>query len=94
MEIFFVIQLLLDKNFLDLRQQCGGTVFLAHFSIVTFQELCLIIYLIRIVFKYIMYYIFLFVVWCICILVFGVCMLHVHIVALYLCIVSMYVVVL
>ena len=95
--IFFVIRLLLDKNFLDLRRHCGGIVvaivFLAHLSIVTFLELCLIIYLICIVFKYIMYiymYVF-FVVWCICVLVFCVCMLHVYIVVLYLCIVSIYV---
>ena len=102
--IFFVIQLLLDKKILDLRQHCGGIVvvivFLAHFSIVTFLELCLIIYLICIVFKYIMYiyiyiyiYVF-FVVWCICVLVFCVCMLYVYIAVLYLCIVFMYVVVL
>ena len=41
--IFFAIRLLLYKDFLDLRQQCGGTVFLAHFLIVIFHELCLII---------------------------------------------------
>jgi len=53
--IFFVIRLLLDEDFLDLRQQCGGIVFLAYFLIVIFHKLCLIIYLIRIVSKYIMY---------------------------------------
>ena len=54
--IFFVIRLLLSKIFLDLRQHSGGIVvaivFLAHFSILTFPELCLIIYLICIVFKH------------------------------------------
>ena len=47
------------KKILDLRQHHGGivvaTVFLGRFSIVTFVELCLIIYLICIMFKYTMY---------------------------------------
>ena len=70
--IFFVIRLLLEKKFLDLRQHCGGivvvTVFLAHFSIVTFLELCLIIYLICLMFKYTMY-IYICVCVCVCVCV-------------------------
>ena len=50
---FSDIQLLLDK--LDLKQQCSGIVFLAHFLIMIFHELCLIIYLICTVYKYIIY---------------------------------------
>ena len=41
----FAIRLLLGKDFLDLRQQCGETVFLTHFLIIIFHKLCLIIYL-------------------------------------------------
>ena len=55
--IFFAIRLLLDKDFLDLRQQCGGTVLFAHFFDCDFSQTLFnyLLILTCIVSKYIMY---------------------------------------
>ena len=66
--IFYIFRysIAFGQKILDLKRQCGGIVFLTHFSIVIFNELCLMIFLISTVYNN-NYYVYIFLLLNVCV---------------------------